>query len=57
MDKILLRYLLISIFFIISSSNSMSMTGKEISDHLSQWLINKGIEGQPIFSKHKKFKN
>ena len=57
MDKILLRFLFISIFFIISSSNSMSMTGKEISDHLSQWLINKGIEGQPIFSKHKKFKN
>ena len=57
MDKILLRFLLSSIFFIISSSNSMSMTGKEISDHLSQWLINKGIEGQPIFSKHKKFKN
>ena len=57
MDKILLRFLFISIFFIISSSKSMSMTGKEISDHLSQWLINKGIEGQPIFSKHKKFKN
>ena len=57
MYKILLRFLLSSIFFIICSSNSMSMTGKEISDHLSQWLINKGIEGQPIFSKHKKFKN
>ena len=57
MDKILLRFLLISIFFIISSSKSMSMTGKEITDHLSQWLINKGVEGQPIFSKHKKFKN
>ena len=57
MDKILLGFLLSSIFFIISSSNSMSMTGKEISDFLSQWLINKGIEGQPIFSKQKKFKN
>ncbi|MDC1133936.1 flagellar basal body P-ring formation chaperone FlgA [Alphaproteobacteria bacterium] len=57
MNKILLRFLLSSIFFIIFSSKSMSMTGKEISDHLSQWLINKGIEGQPIFSKHKKFKN
>ncbi|MDB4239121.1 flagellar basal body P-ring formation chaperone FlgA [Alphaproteobacteria bacterium] len=57
MDKILLRFLLSSIIFIICSSKSMSMTGKEISDHLSQWLINKGIEGQPIFSKHKKFKN
>ena len=40
MYKILLRFLLSSIFFIISSSNSMSMTGKEISDHLSQWLMN-----------------
>ena len=57
MYKISLRFLLFSIFFIISSSNSMSMTGKEISDHLSQWLIDKGIEGQPIFSKQKKFKN
>ena len=57
MYKISLRFLLFSIFFIISSSNSMSMTGKEISDFLSQWLINKGIEGQPIFSKQKKFKN
>ena len=57
MDKILLRFLLSSIFFIMCSSNSMSMTGKEISNHLSQWLIDKGIEGKPIFSKHKKFKN
>ena len=57
MDKTLLRFLLSSIFFIICSSNSMSMTGKEISNHLSQWLIDKGIEGQPIFSKHRKFKN
>ena len=57
MDKILLKFLLISIFFIISSSISIAMTGKEISDHLSQWLIDKGIEGQPIFSKQKKFKD
>ena len=57
MDKILLRFLLSSIFFIICSSNSMSMTGKEISNHLSQWLMDKGIEGRPISSKHKKFKN
>jgi flagella basal body P-ring formation protein FlgA len=35
----------------------MSMTGKEISDFLSQWLINKGIKGQPIFSNQKTFKN
>ena len=34
----------------------MSMTGKEISNHLSQWLIDKGIEGQPIFSKNKNSK-
>ena len=57
MDKILLRFLLSSIFFIMCSSYSMSMTGKEISNHLSQWLIDKGIEGKPIFSKHKKFKD
>ena len=57
MYKVLLKFLLISTMFIMSSSHSMSMTGKEISDFLSQWLINKGIEGQPIFSKQKTFKN
>ena len=57
MLKISLIYLLSFIFLLSSSSNSMSMTGKEISDHLSKWLLDKGIEGQPIFSKQVKFKN
>ena len=52
-----LKFLLFFIFIVINSTKSMSMTGKEISDHLSSWLLSEGIHGKPIFSNQMKFKN
>lgn len=57
MSNILLRCLFFNLFILFGAGNSMSMTGKEISNHLSTWLLDKGIEGSPIFSKKVKLKN
>ena len=53
MYKIIFKYL--SIIFCISfiNQNCFAITGKEISNKISDWLLLEGVEGNPIFSKTK----
>ena len=55
MYKIIFKYL--SIIFCISfiNQNCFAITGKEISNKISDWLLLEGVEGEPIFSKTKKY--
>ena len=53
MYKIIFKYL--SIIFCISfiNQNCFAITGKEISNKISDWLLLEGVEGKAIFSKTK----
>ena len=55
--KIFLKYF--SIIFCISfiNQNCFAISGKEISNKISDWLLLEGVEGNPIFSKTKIYKD
>ena len=57
MHKIIFKYF--SIIFCISFINQscLAITGKEISNKISDWLLLEGVEGKPIFSKIKRYKD
>ena len=52
-----LKKILLIILACISSHNVAAISGNEISNHLKSWLLDKGIEGQPIYSKTSQYKN
>lgn len=52
-----LKKILFIIIGCLSSYNAMAISGNEISNHLTKWLSDKGIEGRPIFSKTVQYKN
>ena len=53
MYKIILKYLSIIFFISFINHNCFAITGKEISNKISDWLLLEGVEGNPIFSKTK----
>ena len=57
MFNIFFKYILILILFIFLSKVSIAITGKDISEKISSWLILEGVEGEPIFSKTSVFKD
>ena len=46
---------IISIFLI--NNQAMAISGQEISQKVSQWLVNEGVNGSPIFSNQTVFKD
>ncbi len=46
---------IISIFLI--NNQAMAISGQEISQKVSQWLVNEGVHGSPIFSNKRVFKD
>lgn len=57
MFNLYLKKILFITLACIISYNANAISGNEISNHLQNWLLNKGIEGKPIFSKTVKHKN
>lgn len=57
MFQIFCRYFLILASIIFISKETMAITGKEISEKISEWLILEGSQGEPIFSKSIVFKD
>ncbi len=57
MHKITLKYLSIIFCIIFISQNCLAITGKDISNRISEWLLLEGVEGKPIFSKTKRYKD
>ena len=43
--------------FILFTHNSIAITGEEITNKVSKWLLTEGIKGKPIFSKKIVFKD
>lgn len=57
MSNSYLKKILFIIIGCLSSYNATAISGNEISNHLTKWLFDKGIEGRPIFSKTVQYKN
>ncbi len=57
MYNLFCKYLIIFLSIIFLSKESTAITGKEISEKISEWLLVKGVEGNPIFSKTIVFKD
>ena len=55
MYKIIFKYLSIIFFISFINQNCFAITGKEISNKVSDWLLLEGVEGNAIFSKTKKY--
>ena len=52
-----LKKTLLIILVCVIPYNAMAISGDEISNYLKSWLLDKGIEGEPIFSKTVQYKN
>lgn len=55
--KKLLYYVLTILIISTISKQTIAITGKEVSEKISTWLLTQGIEGKPLFSKTIVFKD
>ena len=51
MFKLFNKYLLIFLVGTLFSKSTIAITGKEISEKVSEWLVSEGVNGKPVFSK------
>ena len=51
MLKNLFKYLLIFVSIIFINKETVAISGKEISNKISEWLLLEGVTGKPVFSK------
>ena len=51
MFKIFSKYLLTVLAVTLLSKPTMAITGKDISEKVSEWLVSEGVSGRPVFSK------
>ena len=51
MFKIFSKYLLTVLAVTLLSKPTMAITGKDISEKVSEWLVSEGVKGKPVFSK------
>ena len=57
MLKLLLKNFLLIIFISLKICEANAISGQEISEKVSFWLTNEGINGSPIFSKNSVYKD
>ena len=57
MFKVIIKNLLLVILISIINKQAIAISGEEISTKVSQWLINKGVKGTPVFSKNSFYKD
>ena len=50
MFKIFSKYLLTVLAVTLLSKPTMAITGKDISEKVSEWLVSEGVNGKPVFS-------
>jgi len=55
--KKLFYYVLTILLISTISKQTIAITGKEVSEKISTWLLTQGIEGKPLFSKTIVFKD
>ena len=51
------KYLLIFLAGILFSKSTIAITGKDISEKVSEWLVSEGVNGKPVFSKTSVYKD
>ena len=57
MFKLFSKYLLIFLVGTLLSKSTIAITGKDISEKVSEWLVSEGVNGKPIFSKTSMYKD
>ena len=57
MFRQIFKYLLIFLTITLVSKESFALSGKDISEKISEWLLLEGVRGKPIFSKTSVYKN
>ena len=57
MFKIFSKYLLTVLAVTLLSKPTMAITGKDISEKVSEWLVSEGVNGKPVFSKTSIYKD
>ena len=57
MFKLFSKHLLIFLVGTLFSKSTIAITGKEISEKVSEWLVSKGVNGKPVFSKTSVYKD
>ena len=57
MFKIFSKYLLTVLAVTLLSKPTMAITGKDISEKVSEWLVSEGVNGKPVFSKTSVYKD
>ncbi len=57
MLKIIRLHFCLLILICFTTSQSIAITGEEISAKVSEWLVEKGVNGTPVFSKNISFKD
>ena len=57
MFKLFSKYLLIFLVGTLFSKSTIAITGKDISEKVSEWLVSEGVNGKPVFSKTSVYKD
>ena len=57
MFKTFFKYLLFILAVTLLSKPTIAITGKDISEKISEWLVSEGVKGKPIFSKTSVYKD
>ena len=57
MFKVFSKYLFNVLAFTLLSKPTMAITGKDISEIVSDWLVSEGVNGKPVFSNSSVYKD
>ncbi len=57
MFKMFPKYCLIFLAVTTLSKQAIAITGKDISEKVSEWLVSEGVKGKPVFSKTRVYKD
>ena len=57
MSKITFKYFLTVLTITLLSKPTIALTGKDISEIVSDWLVSEGVNGKPVFSNSSVYKD
>ena len=57
MFKLFSKFILIFLVGTLFSKSTIAITGKDISEKVSEWLVSEGVNGKPVFSKTSVYKD
>ncbi len=57
MFRIFCRYFFAVLVVTLLNKPTIAITGKDISEKVSEWLVTEGVNGKPVFSKTSVYKD